>query len=94
MNKNLLVNRINPQDFTNIKKNIFFLIGDINIPEVDNKVINILGNTDLLDKGDIIYKYNGVELKISVQKIPEIIKLLVQANISIYSVYQIYNPEA
>ena len=94
MNKTLLVNRINPQDFTNIKKSIFFLIGDINIPEVDNKLMNILNNTDLLDKGDIIFKYNGVELKISVQKIPEIIKLLNQENISVYSVYQIYNPEA
>ena len=94
MNKTLLVNRINPQDFTNNKKNIFFLIGDINIPEVDNKLMNILNNTDLLDKGDMVFKYNGVELKILVQKIPEIIKLLVQENISIYSVYQIYSPEA
>lgn len=93
MNKTLLINRINPQDFTNLKKNIFFLIGDINVPEVDNKLISILNKTDLVDKNDIVYKYNGVELNITVQTIPAIISLLIKEDLSIYSVFQTYNPD-
>lgn len=93
MNKTLLINRINPQDFTNLKKNIFFLIGDINVPEVDNKLINVLNKTDLVDKNDIVFKYNGVELNITVQTIPKIISLLIKEDLSIYSVFQTYNPD-
>lgn len=93
MNKTLLINSVNPQDFTNLKKNIFFLIGDLNIPEIDNKLINLLNKTDLVDKNDIVFKYNGVELNITVQTVPEIIKLLIKEDLSIYSVFQTYNPD-
>lgn len=93
MNKTLLINSINPQDFTNLKKNIFFLIGDLNIPEVNNKLINILNKTDLVNKNDILFKYNGVELNITAQTVPEIIKLLIKEDLSIYSVFQTYDPE-
>ena len=93
MNKTLLINSINPQDFTNLKKNIFFLIGDLNMLEENNKLINILNKTDLVDKNDIVYKYNGVELNITVQTIPAIISLLIKEDLSIYSVFQTYNPD-
>ena len=93
MNKTLLINSINTQDFTNLKKNIFFLIGDLNIPEVDNKLINILNKTDLVDKNDMVFKYNGVELNITVQTIPAIISLLIKEDLSIYSVFQTYDPD-
>lgn len=93
MNKTLLINRINSQDFTNLKKNIFFLIGDINLPEVENKLFNILNKTDLVDENDIVFKYNGVELNITIQTIPAIIALLIKEELSIYSVFQTYNPD-
>jgi hypothetical protein len=93
MYKTLLINKLNPQDFTKKKKNIFFLIGGINVPTIENKLVDILNNSDLLSENEIIYKYNGVELKIDVQAIPEIIKLLSKEEFSIYSVYEIYNPD-
>lgn len=93
MNKTLLINRINPQDYTKYKKNMFFLIGDMNVPSLEDKLVNVLNNSGLLDISDIVYKYNGVELNVDVQKIPKIIKLLSASDISIYSVYEIYEPE-
>jgi len=39
---------------------------------------------------DIVFKYNGVELNITIQQVPVIIKMLCNENISIYEVYQPY----
>lgn len=93
MYKTLLINRINPQDFTKHKKHMFFMIGNLNNPNVENKLIDVLNNSNLLAKDDVVHKYNGVELNIDVQTIPEIIKILAKENFSIYSIYEIYNPQ-
>lgn len=92
MNNILLINRINHKDYTGEKKTVFFLIGEINNLKVKEKLMDILDTTKIVDKSEIVYKYNGVELKVLVQSIPIIIKLLSDANINIYSVYAIYNP--
>ncbi|MEW8974039.1 MAG: hypothetical protein AB2375_07575 [Tissierellaceae bacterium] len=93
MNKILLINRLDPQDYSERKKKIFFTLGGMNIPSVEGKLIRLLNESGILSVNDILYKYNGVELNISVQQIPTIIKLLANDNISIYSIYEIYNPE-
>lgn len=93
MYKTLLINRINPQDFTKGKKKMFFLIGDMNIPDTEDKLIKVLSKSDLIDFSDIVHKYNGIELSIDVQKIPEIVKLLAKEDFSIYSIYEVYTPE-
>lgn len=94
MNKILLINRVNPLDYSNNKKKIFFLIGGMNLPSVENNLINVINESKLIDDiNDIVYKYNGVELNISTQKIPAIVKLLTNANIPIYSIFEIYNPD-
>ncbi len=76
-----------------MKRRRSFILGGMNIPTVEEKLINILNESGILGVDDILYKYNGVELDISVQQIPVIIKLLTNNNISIYSVYEIYDPE-
>lgn len=93
MNKILLINRINPQDFTNKKKRICFIIGGMNVPSMENKLIESLNKSDVLEREDILYKYNGVELKISTQQIPDIVKLLTNNNIPIYNIFEVYDPE-
>lgn len=93
MNKIMLINKLNPQDYTEEKKKIFFSLGGMNIPTIENKIIDILTKSDLVGLNDIVLKYNGIELNITTQQIPNIVKLLCKENISIYSIYQFYNPD-
>lgn len=93
MNKILLISRLDPQDYTEEKKKIFFSIGGMNITSVENKIIDILINSKFIESNDLILKYNGIELNITTQKIPKVIQVLSENNIKIYNVFQLYNPE-
>lgn len=93
MNKIMLINRLNPQDYTEEKKKIFFSLGGMNVTKIENKIIDILRKSGLVGLNDLVLKYNGIELNITTQQIPNIVKLLSAENISIYSIYQNYNPE-
>lgn len=93
MNKILLISRINPQDTTEEKKKIFFSIGEMDLASVENNIIDTLRKSDFIDFNDLVLKYNGIELNIKTQNIPEVIKLLSQADIKIYNIFQLYNPE-
>lgn len=92
MNKNILINKLNPQDYTEEKKKIFFIVGNLNLPTMENDIVDILQKTAKINLDDIVVKYDGIELNITTQKIPEVIKVLLNENISIYSIYQIYSP--
>lgn len=93
MNKIMLINRLNPQDYTEEKKKIFFSIGGMNVPSIENKLIDILNNSGIVKQNDIVLKYNGIELNLTTQQIPNVIKLLCKEDISIYSIYEYYNPD-
>lgn len=93
MNDILLINRINHNDFSSEKKNVFFQIGLINLPKVKNKLMDIIDSNRLIDKEDVIYKYNGIEVNILTQSIPILVKLLSENNIPLYGVFAIYNPK-
>jgi len=93
MNKIMLINRLNPQDYTEEKKKIFFSLGGMNITKVENKIIDVLTKSDILSLNDLVLKYNGIELNITTQQIPNVVKLLCKENISIYGIYESYNPE-
>lgn len=93
MNKIMLINRLNPQDYTEEKKKIFFSLGGMNVTKIENKIIDILNKSGLVGLNDLVLKYNGIELNITTQQIPSVVKLLSTENISIYSIYQNYNPE-
>ncbi len=93
MHKILLINRINPQDYSEEKRKVFFSIGGMNITSVENKIIEILKKTEFVKSTDLVLKYNGIELDITTQQIPHIIKMLSEEDIYIYNVFQLYNPE-
>ncbi len=93
MNKILLINRLDPQDYSDKKIRVFFLIGGMNIPDVENRLIDVIKESKIVEPEDMLLKYNGIELNIKVQQIPTVIKLLSQNNFSIYEVYQPYTPE-
>ena len=93
MNKIMLVSKVNPQDYSDEKKKVFMALGGMNISSIENKVIDILRSSGIIELKDIVLKYNGIEMKIATQQIPNIIKTLCKENISIYGVYQIYDPD-
>ena len=93
MNKIMLINRLNPQDYTEEKKKIFFSIGGMNVPSIENKLIDVLNKSGIVQQSDIVLKYNGVELNLTTQQIPNVVKLLCKEDISIYSIYEYYNPD-
>ena len=93
MNEILLINRINSKDYSNDKKKVNFIIGGMNLPSIESRLVDLLNQYEDLSKNDIIYKYNGVELDITTQQIPIILKLLTNNNISIYSIFEVYNPK-
>ncbi len=92
MNDILLVNKINPKDYSTKKQKVFFQIGGVNLPKNEERLHNVLKSSRLVSQEDVIYKYNGIEINVLVQSIPIIIRLLSENNISVYSVYGIYDP--
>jgi len=93
MNKTLLINRINPKDESGEKKQIFFNIGNIVADlHIENKILDLLTTTNIVDRKNIIVRYNGIELHLYIKDIPKIIKLLANADVEIYSVFEIYTP--
>ena len=93
MNKILLINRIDPKNYSNTKEKTFFMIGGMEIPSIENKLIDIINASNIVEPEDMVLKYNGIELNIAIQEIPIITELLIQNSFSIYGVYQIYNPD-
>lgn len=92
MNETLLINRLDPKDKSEDKRRIFFLIDEINLSKIETKTMNSLKKIEGVKLEDIVHKYNGIELNITVQQIPSIVKSLAGDNISIYSIYEIYDP--
>lgn len=93
MNKILLINRLNPEEDSHIKNKVFFMIGGMKKPSAENRLIDVINESGVVECEDIVLKYNGVELYISIQEIPTIVKTLVNKNFDIYGIYQLYNPE-
>ncbi|NLV89272.1 MAG: hypothetical protein GX021_07930 [Tissierellia bacterium] len=93
MNDILLISKLSPQDYSNEKRKVFFVLGGMNIAKVENKVVDLLLQEGKMDYKDIVLKYNGVELNVKTQDIPNVVKLLSKENISIYSIFQIYDPD-
>ena len=93
MNKILLINRINPEDYSKEKKKMFFSIGGMHITAVESRILDALHKEGFIDRDNLVLKYNGIELKITTQEIPEVVKLLIKENVPIYSIFELYNPD-
>ena len=53
----------------------------------------MINDSKIIESNDMVLKYNGIELNIGIQQIPVITKLLCDKNLSIYGIYELYNPE-
>lgn len=92
MNKVLLINRINVNNFEKEKRRIFFLVGDGEKGSSESYLMDILDDLEFVNKEDVVYKYNGVEILMLEENIPLIVKVLMDAGINIYSIYELYDP--
>ncbi len=41
------------------------MIGGMNIPSVENRLIDVIKDSSIIGTDDMVLKYNGIELKIS-----------------------------
>lgn len=89
MIKTLLINQLNTLD-SGDEHNVFFLIGNM------NKVTDILlDNFNTFDSeyyGKATLKYNGISLNIPTDEIPKVIRKLVELDLDIYGVYELFEP--
>lgn len=92
MYSTLLINRLDTNDSSNKKYNIFFVIGEMDDPQMENKLIDVIQKTGLVDQDELTLKYNGIELIITIQQIPLILTHLCKEGFSIYEVYHPYSP--
>ncbi len=92
MNKILLINRIDTKNFRKEEKRIFFLVDESQREYVEENLIDIVNKIGFVSKENIIYKYNGVEILMKEENIPKVIKVLMDSNIAVYSVYELYDP--
>ncbi|NLY08299.1 MAG: hypothetical protein GXZ11_00140 [Tissierellia bacterium] len=86
----LLINKIDYADNSDNLGNVFFMIGEMN--KVESQVMDIIRSSDLVDESNVVYKYNGVDMKIRIQDIPFFVKSFTQAGLRIYNIYEEYEP--
>ena len=65
----------------------------MHITAVESRILDALHKEGFIDRDNLVLKYNGIELKITTQEIPEVVKLLIKENVPIYSIFELYNPD-
>lgn len=58
--------------------------------DVTELLLDQFNNKECEFYGKVMFKYNGMSIKLKVKQIPEVIKKLVEMDVLIYSVYEQY----
>lgn len=91
MNNVLLINRIIPTIDDDRICNVTFVIADMHLQEVHDKIIKVIGSSEYMDFNNTEISYNGFTTKQKAKIIPEIMNLLVENNLRVYGVYDLYS---
>ena len=91
MNNVLLINRIIPTIDDDRICNVTFVIADMHLQEVHDKIIKVIGSSEYMYFNNTEISYNGFTTKQKAKIIPEIMKLLVENNLRVYGVYDLYS---
>ena len=91
MNNVLLINRIIPTIDDDRICNVTFVIADMHLQEVHDKIIKVIGSSEYMDFNNTEISYPGLTTKQKAKIIPEIMKLLVENNSRVYGVYDLYS---
>lgn len=90
MNNVLLINRINPNDPSPIPRNISFIIGDMHLEDIHQKIYEIIQKLDYINIEELVIKYNGITVPLNISQIPDVISELSKKDIKLYGVYGLY----
>lgn len=90
MNNVLLINRTNPNDQTASPHKISFIVGEMHLEIVQQKIYEIIQNANYLRIEELIIKYNGIVIPLDIEKIPNLIYEFCKAGIKLYGVYELY----
>ena len=91
MNNVLLINRIIPTIDDDRICNITFVIADMHLQEVHDKIIKVIDSSEYMDLNNTEINYNGFTTKQKAKLIPEIMKVLVENKLKVYGVYDLYS---
>ncbi len=92
MNDILLIEKINLHAVNNPIYEMYYVLGNMSSRELSLQIIELVDKCEYLNKEDILFKKDGLKVKIRLDNIPKLTKLLAENGVLIYSVYRTYNP--
>lgn len=90
MNDVLMINRINPDQSQKQKARISFILEGMQEDRVCDRLIQVLSDLSYVNLEEAVIKYNGIDLILAQNCIPDCISALSCAGLRIYSVYASY----
>lgn len=90
MNDVLLINRIDPDQTQSQETRVSFILEGMQVDEVCDLLIQILADLSFINLEEAVIKYNGIDLLLPQNLIPDCVKALCQAGLRIYGVYASY----
>lgn len=89
MLKTQLVNKFDTADQESIR-NMFFLIGDMMSHR--EELMDSFNNLNSEYYGRVTFEYSGMTIRLRTSEIPKVIRYILQKDIDIYSVYEVFKP--
>lgn len=90
MNDVLLINRIDPDRMQSQQTRVSFILEGMQVDQVCDLLIQILADLAYINLEDAVIKYNGIDLLLPQNHIPDCVQALCQAGLRIYGVYASY----
>lgn len=91
MNDVLLVRKINPDESLETYRTITVNLGQMHKASTCDTIVEVLEALDFIRLSSLIIKYNGITLDIKTADIPKLLSALIENDILVYSVYELYN---
>lgn len=90
MNNVLLINKCNPEERHNETLSLTVVIGEMHKQATCDRVVEALEKLGFIDISKLILKYNGIVVDINVDDIPKLLLSLLNNDLKVYSVYELY----
>lgn len=88
MENSLLIRRLKPNIDLEELRTLSLVLGSMNEEAVVNSVIETLADLDYIDNSKVMLKYEGIDVLISYENLPNLILKLLESNVKVYGVYE------